>query len=326
MNLQKKILKTRHFRSFTLVLLFFLSVVACSARGGSNAPTTECRMVQHSMGETCVPLNPQRIVVLGGLDSAIALGVKPLGTTDRIEPFLTPYLNNEATQSVVNIGLYDTEPNLEAILKLKPDLILGISWEIEIGTYPLISQIAPTVVVAVEAEKQWREPLKKYAEALGKTAEAEKILANYNARLAEFKEKMGDQTTVSFIRVYSDGVPSFYLKSSFGGSILEDAGLKRPPAQDIEPKGANQQRIDKEVISILDADVMFVWTYGHTSAIAQEAQTALKRIKTDPFWLSLNAVQQNRVYEVPASYWAGFGPLAANLVVDDLFKYFLGEK
>ncbi|MBE9191818.1 hypothetical protein IQ230_15960 [Gloeocapsopsis crepidinum LEGE 06123] len=107
---------------------------------------------------------------------------------------------------------------------------------------------------------------------------------------------------------------------------MEDAGLKRPPAQDIETKGANQRRIDKEVISLLDADVMFVWTYGYTSAIAQEAQTALKRLKTDPFWLSLNVVQQNRVYEVPASYWAGFGPLAANLVVDDLFKYFLVEK
>jgi iron complex transport system substrate-binding protein len=241
---------------------------------------------------------------------------------------LTPYLNNEATQAIVSIRLYDTEPNLEAILKLKPDLILGISWEIEIGTYSLLSQIAPTVMVAVEAEKQWREPLKKYAETLGKTAEAEKIPANYNARLAEFKTKMGDrlnQTTVSLVRVYSDGVPSFYLKSSFGGSILEDAGLKRPPAQNIEPKGANQRRIDKEVISILDADIMFVWTYRHTSAIAQEAQTALKRIKTDPFWLSLNVVQQNRVYEVPASYWAGFGPLAANLVVDDLFKYFLLE-
>ncbi|AFZ30821.1 periplasmic binding protein [Gloeocapsa sp. PCC 7428] len=326
MNLrQRDLLKKRHFRSFILATLFFLSIVACSARGGSNAPTTECRMVQHSMGETCVPLNPQRVVVLGGLDSAIALGVTPIGTTDRIEPFVTPYLNNEAIQAIENIGLYNTEPNLEAIIKLKPDLILGLSWEIEIGTYPLISQIAPTVVVAVEAEKQWKETLKKYAEALGKTAEAEKILVDYNARLAEFKAKMGDrlnQTEVSFIRVYSDGVPSFYLKSSFGGSILEDAGLKRPPAQDIEPKGANQQRIDKEVISILDADIMFVWTYGYTSAIAQEAQTALKRLKTDPFWLSLNVVRQNRVYEVPSSYWAGFGPLAANLVIDDLFKYF----
>lgn len=338
--MQRRILKSRHFRSLALTILFFLSVVACSARSVSNAPITKCRMVQHSMGETCVPLNPQRIVVLGGLDGAIALGVKPVGTTDRIEPFFAPYLNNEATQAIENIGLAETGANLEATLKLKPDLILGTSWEIKIGTYPLLSQIAPTVVFTVDTERQWKEVLKKYAEALGKTPEAEKILANYNARLAKFKAKMGvkpsasqkgaaspeenrlNQITVSFIRVYSDGVPSFYLKSSFGGSILEDAGLKRPPAQDIEPKGTNQQRIDKEVIPILDADVMFVWTYGHTSAIAQEAQTALKRIKTDPFWLSLNVVQQNRVYEVSSSYWFGFGPIAANLVIDDLFKYF----
>ncbi|PSB23096.1 iron-siderophore ABC transporter substrate-binding protein, partial [filamentous cyanobacterium CCP2] len=39
-----------------------------------------------------------------------------------------------------------------------------------------------------------------------------------------------------------------------------------------------------------------------------------------PLWSTLSAVQQGRVYEVPG-YWIGDGPIAANAVIDDLFKY-----
>jgi ABC-type Fe3+-hydroxamate transport system substrate-binding protein len=48
--------------------------------------------------------------------------------------------------------------------------------------------------------------------------------------------------------------------------------------------------------------------------------TALARLKADPLWSRLKAVQQNHVYEVPG-YWIGFEPIAANAVVNDLFKY-----
>ncbi|MDJ0593425.1 MAG: hypothetical protein QNJ72_26140 [Pleurocapsa sp. MO_226.B13] len=46
----------------------------------------------------------------------------------------------------------------------------------------------------------------------------------------------------------------------------------------------------------------------------------MKQLKADPLWSKLNAVQQGKVYDVP-SYWIGMGPIAANLVLDDLFKY-----
>ena len=71
-----------------------------------------------------------------------------------------------------------------------------------------------------------------------------------------------------------------------------------------------------------DADVIFLWTQGVDEEAAQESQTALKELETDPLWLSLNAVQQGRVYKVP-SRWISVGPTAANLVLDDLFKYFV---
>jgi iron complex transport system substrate-binding protein len=318
------------WRSIFLGLLAFLLVVfssgACTpntvTQSSTPSPTAECRMVQHSVGETCVPLNPQRVVVLDNLDGVLAMGVTPIAYLGSADPFLMSYLD-DTEEPVETIGLTETGPNLEAIVRLKPDLILGMTWHTGAGMYQPLSQIAPTVLVDVDSDGQWKAPLTKFAEALGKTAEAEKILADYNARLAEFKAAMGDrldQLTVSILRVYPDAL-AFYLKNSFPGSILEDAGLKRPPAQAIERTGQNQQRIDKELLPTLEADVMFVWTYGHTKEIAQNAQTALSQLKTNPLWLALDVVQRNQVYDVSSFHWLGFGPIAANLVLDDLFKH-----
>ena len=41
-----------------------------------------------------------------------------------------------------------------------------------------------------------------------------------------------------------------------------------------------------------------------------------------PLWFKLKAVQQGKVYQV-GSYWVGTSPLAANRVIDDLFKFLL---
>jgi iron complex transport system substrate-binding protein len=41
-------------------------------------------------------------------------------------------------------------------------------------------------------------------------------------------------------------------------------------------------------------------------------------------WQQLNAVKQGKVYQVP-DYWIGYGPLAANAVIDDLYKYILDK-
>jgi iron complex transport system substrate-binding protein len=321
---------SQFWRSCFLGILIFLVVIGCSRHSSvtqKSVPATPCHIVQHSMGESCVPFNPQRVIVLSGLDGVLALGVNPVATLENLDPLFVPYLNQAQTELPETIGLVGEQPSLEAILKVEPDLILGTSWDMDANTYQRLSQIAPTIAVELETDGQWKEPLSKFAEALGKTAEAERILANYSDRLAEFKAKMGDRLDhmkASLVRVYPDAL-AFYFKTSFPGSILNDAGLQRPPAQDVERSGQNQQRVDRELIDILDADVMFVWTYGHTEEIGKHAQTALEKLKTDPLWLALNVVQRNQVYEVPSSYWFGFGPIAANAVVDDLFTYLLEE-
>ena len=82
--------------------------------------------------------------------------------------------------------------------------------------------------------------------------------------------------------------------------------------------------ISKELLHRADSDAMFVWTFNNNEEVAEDTQAALEELKADPLWLQLNAVQQGQVYDVP-SYWIGMGPIAANLVLDDLSRHLVED-
>jgi iron complex transport system substrate-binding protein len=311
----------------TMMLVTILIMIACS----NNSPeqttsklaslsTSEYRIVKDAIAEIKVPINPQKLVTLHGtpLESILALGEKPVGTAlngnlDQQPDFLKNQLND-----VQVLGSFE-EPNLEKILLLKPDLILDLDTA---NAYSQLSQIAPIIVSEYNPSNSWQPNLRLYAEALGKPEIAEQIIANYYARLKQFKAAINQRDkpiTVSVIRIYPQGI-SFYQPDSFSGSILNDADLARPPLQ---RQGGGQQLISQELISEADADVIFYWAYGDDyHSKAERIQNSLEQFKSDPLWLQLKAVQQGKVYQVP-DYWIGYGPLAANAVIDDLFKYLL---
>ena len=315
------------------LIIGILTSVFVSACGGNSSQQTNSqtndisaeavRVVNHIMGQTKVPINPQRVVILDGAwDTVLSLGVKPIGIV-QIHSSGSSYLKNRLKE-IKTVGHRDS-PNLESIVALEPDLILGTENDRDI--YKLLSQIAPTVLTELETSGDWKKMLNKYAEALGKADKAEQIMTDYQARIDEFQAQIGDrlqQTKVSIVNVRQDRI-QIYLEDSFSGTIVADAGLPRPPEQ---AKAETQfgMKIGKEQLYLADGDIIFVWTSGSGSnkKALTEARTALKQLKADPLWSKLNAVQQDKVYEVPG-YWIGMGPIAANLVLDDLFEYLVEQ-
>ena len=274
------------------------------------------RVVDHALGKTKVPVNPQRVVAVAGLDTVLSLGVKPVGSTqvDREDYYL-----EDRAKGTESVGDSDS-PNFEAIVALKPDLILGTKLNNQ-KNYELLSQIAPTVIADLETSGDWKRMLSKYAEALGKTDKAEQIMADYQARIEEFQAQMGDRlksTEVSIARIYQDRI-LLYLEDSFPGTVVADTGLPRPDHQ-INTEQTFSIDISKELLHKADGDVIFVWTSGSNEELAKGDRSSLKQLKADPLWSKLNAVQQSKVYDVP-SYWIGMGAISANLVLDDLFEY-----
>jgi len=315
-----RLLPVRLRRLLRLCLLGVLAIaltLACSRSPQVNSASGETRMVEHAMGTTAVPQSPQRVVSLNWLDQVLALGVKPIGSTHNVEAYLQDQLTG-----IENIGSSEA-PNLEKITLLKPDLILGRQ-EYHKDLYGRLNQIAPTVLEGFSGGGEWKEILQLYGEAVGKPEVADQVLQDYDNRITQLREQLGDRLQtlkVSVVRIRPDGI-ALYLKSSFAGTILEDVGLSRPPSQDQElsSQGWNQITISKERLQDADGDVIFLWAFGDTAQAQQRAQAKLAELQADPLWSQLEAVKQGKVYEVP-DYWIGGGPIAANRVLDDLFKY-----
>ncbi|WP_397192542.1 ABC transporter substrate-binding protein [Nodosilinea sp. FACHB-141] len=312
--------------NLVLALVTLGLVVAC--QGGEstvNQPTAvDCTEVEHAAGTTCVPETYERLVTLDGVtfEYAIAAGLSPIATA---VGGLMEHMSEQVAQ-VKNVGQTGV-PNLEEVLALKPDLIVGL--DDNQGAYAQATQIAPTLLFHFEHSGQWKDSFQRTSAALGQADAAQQTMADYDARMADFKAQMGarlDNLQVSVVRIYPDTI-NLYLRDSFVGTVLQDAGLARPTAQDIGADEAKalfdnpiQTSISRELLGQADGDVIFLWTGENTPEAMATAQQKLETLQQDPLWQKLKAVQAGRVYTVP-SYWIGSGPIAANAILDDLFKY-----
>jgi iron complex transport system substrate-binding protein len=305
--------------SVVLAVALALALAACGGGAGSGGGTTagaESRVVEHAMGEAEISGTPERVVVLdtGELDSAMTLGVKPVGAVEAIPgEGLPSYL--EGTEGIENVGTIE-EPNLEKISTLKPDLILSSKLRHE-KIYDQLSQIAPTVLTETTGVT-WKENFALHAVALGRTGEADEVKERYRRRIEAFRDAVGeDPPTVSVVRFLPDET-RIYQKESFIGTVLEDAGLPRPPSQDVEDFAI--LNASKESIPEMGGDAIFVTVYG------PENETTRREIVSDPLWRQLEAVREGQVYEVSDDLWMlGIGYTAADGVVDDLEEHLAGE-
>ncbi|TYP82785.1 iron complex transport system substrate-binding protein [Blastococcus xanthinilyticus] len=316
----------RLVRASSLVVVAALALTACGhdpapegdAAGGATASEAGFpRTVEHAMGSTEIPAEPERVVVLdtGELDSALSLGVTPVGavTTAVSEEFLS-YLAEDA-EGVEVVGTI-AEPDLEAIAALEPDLILSNSVRHE-DIYEQLAQIAPTVFAA-DLGDTWKENLLLDAEALGKEEEAEELLADYEEQAGRLGEDIGDAagTTVSPLR-FVGGAIRAYRPDSFIGTVLADIGLDH-----IElPAGENPTfaELSPEQLTQGDADIVLYSSYG----AADESGEA--EVVGGPLWPRLTAVQERRAFQVEDDvFYTGIGLRAATLQLEQLRELLAG--
>lgn len=287
----------------------------------SQLSMPECRLFKHDLGESCVPLNPQRVIVAEQitLEPLIALGLKPIGIPDAtFVGSKTNFLKSQIA-GITYIGK-EGQLNLEKILKLHPDLIISL-YDISLETYRLFSQIAPTVKFKYVHAK-WQESFRRIAEVLNKAEQAEKLLNQYEQRLTKLRAALDNHLNKLEVSVgrFHGGVqlPEFRSQFSFPVSILKEAGIAMPNAQRGLVKNPDETLVilNLERIDLLDADVLFV-------AVDPGARELFQKYQKTRLWQTLNVVQNQRVYSVDSSYWIFGSILSANAILDDLFKYLL---
>lgn len=293
------------------------SLLAMPAILALTMPFASARDVTHIMGTTSVPEAPVRIVALTNeaTEDLLALGIVPVGAVRSANA--NPWFDHVAAQ-LADTTLVGEElaPDMETIAALEPDLIIGNKKRHE-KIYDQLSAIAPTVFVE-NITGQWRENLAVYSGAIGKSAEGEALLADYQRRVEAIQSELGDRRAekVGLVRFIA-GQNYAYNNDSFSGSILRDIGFGRPAAQD---KPGLAEPITKERIPDLDGDRLLYFSYETGDGLALEEEKAWL---ADPLWQALDAVKAGHVYGVSDTVWATAGGImAAHLALDDIERIY----
>ncbi|WP_113926807.1 iron-siderophore ABC transporter substrate-binding protein [Bacillus sp. P14.5] len=313
------------------ILASILVLAACGTNNGNeeeSAGTGEdtneentSYTVEHAMGTTEVEGDPERVIILTneGTEALLAMDVTPVGAVQSWigDPWYDHIANEMADVEVVGT---ESELNMEAIAKLKPDLIIGNKMRQE-DQYDKLNAIAPTIF-AETLRGNWKENFELYSKALNKEEKGQEVIAEYDQRIEDLKTELGDklEMEVSMVRFMPTDV-RIYHKDSFSGVILDQIGFARPESQDVNDFAA--KGVTKEQIPAMDGDILFYFAYetgdGEGNKVAEEWVN-------DPLFQKLKVAQEGNVHEVSDPIWntAG-GVMAANLMLDDIEKYFLEQ-
>ncbi|KAM3115645.1 iron-siderophore ABC transporter substrate-binding protein [Phormidesmis sp. 146-33] len=315
----------RHLSLFLMGVLL-VGLFQTHAIGVQAQTVSDCRIVQHELGESCIPHHPKRVIVMDqeSLEILVALGIQPIASTipNRVASKISLVQNQVG--AIADLGK-EGQPNLEKIVQLHPDLILGVF--ITPHIYSLLSQIAPTVSIKY-SQTGWKQTLRKAADAVDRRFEAEKRLRDYQQRIemmkSKFALKAGD-LKICIMRFYTDlQLTQFLNQNSFAVSVLDDTKVFTIPAiqrqiQQIPNSEYGYVNVSLEKIDLLEADAIFV-------ALDPGAEKNFQIYQNSSLWQTLNAVKARRVYTVDSGYWIFGSVLSANEILNDLVKHLADRK
>lgn len=296
-------MKTRMFLTILFVAIFLLGTSITIAQ-----PTFSVT-IQHKFGETTIEQPPERILVLGFTeqDPYFALGVQPIGIrywfgdeNDAIFPWAKEAADG-AQPEVLNLTFGAL--NLEAILALEPDLISAIDAGITQEEYEQLSQIAPTLAQSdeyVDFGMPWQETTQLIGQALGKSAEAEELIAEVEAKIEAVRtdHPAFDGQTVS-VSYNSGGQYGYYTGQDSRGRFFTDLGFVVPQELDELAGESFYANISEERLDLLDQDLLVFLALQFNE---EGSEAAMEMIASDELLGQLDAMQDGRILFVSDEY------------------------
>ena len=297
------------------LLLYYLPDMTSGHNAESNntSQTFKEKTIVHDFGTTELKKAPKRIVILDNLYGEILdpLHITPVGATTGqadSQEFSTLFKKQYKYAKVVSVG-WQGNPDLDKIAELKPDLILMTGEQEDL--YDELSEIAPTVGYQINTDENWdyHETSLKVAEIFDKRDEMKKDLDRVDAREAVFAEnvkaKFGNQKLM-YLRVTDNDI-RYYAYGHFG-YLYDTYHFNR--AETFNPDDMLQV-IDPDKLKDINPDLLIV------QADSQELLD--NKLKNNPVWSSLKAVQNNKViYADYSTYMLGFGIVSQEAIMKQI--------
>ncbi|AGP31445.1 ABC transporter substrate-binding protein [Corynebacterium terpenotabidum] len=231
--------------SLGLAGVLSVGLTACgSDDDGSGDGAMDTVTLTNAFEDAEYPVDPERVVVTASaLDNVLALGITPTAVVmtaqDEDAPWRTGLLDDVDRITVATYGDID----VEQIAAADPDVIIGdIYWIDSQEEYDRLSDIAPTLNGPSQdpTEATWKERLTQLGELYGRPEDAQQIIDDDAARVAQAREDMpGLAGKTGWVgRDQGDGkIGTSPDPAEASNSFLYDLGMTLPA--DIEGKQPN---------------------------------------------------------------------------------------
>ena len=277
--------------SIALVMIV-LALAGCGKSTSSSSATTKELTFN---GQTyTVPKDPQKIAVLSNsvlsmLYAVDGKAISRVNTTDSLPPEIEAL---PALGQTANI-------NMEQLLGLNPDLVLGLENQHKKYEAQLQSSKIPTVLINYDGIKDNVPLLTFLGELTNHQDKAKTVIATYENNIAKVKDAVKGQqpARVAVLRATGKGVTA-ETDASITASMVKELGMTNVVTSHLDKTTTDKTvPYSLETLAADNPDIIFVVTMGKEEEITK----AMKKAMTDnPAWANLKAVQNNRVVYLPS--------------------------
>lgn len=293
--------------------------------GNKDESTADERTVtiEDAYGEQTIEGTPKKIVVLewSYAENLLAMGIQPAGVAD-IDGF-NQWLNidKEFDESVKDVGTRQ-EPNLEAISRLNPDLIIAVKFRHD-QYKDKLKDIAPVVMFEPYGKEGVKDQyanmineFKKMAKITDTKDKAEQAIADLDTLVEKQKERVADAglegSTYLVTQAFTaQNTPTMRLftNNSMIGKLMSRFGFENAH-QSEEPEVYGYSEVTVEALQNFQDEDNLQFLY----IVQQDDNIFDNQLKGNPVWEGLTFVKNGNTHKLPGDTWT-FGGVLSNKVL-----------
>lgn len=280
-----------------------LLTAGCSAPAkqvppGGNGKAAAYLTVRDDVGRTIVLREkPARIVPLSASFLELLYAVD--GTAVGRPSSRQGYLANlpEQIAALPDVGfVYNV--NIEKLLSLKPDLVIGHQG-INDNLVPILeSSGVPVLLIKIRTYEDVKAKLALFGAIVGAPAKAEQHTRELEARINAITSKVPEKAIrVAILHATARSI-TVALENSLAGSVAKMLNLRNVAAGSKAIEGnLDATPYSMETLVEKDPDMIFITTMGETAEIDKRLKAD---VESNPAWRSLRAVREGKIHFLPS--------------------------
>lgn len=283
----------------TAVLLLWSAQLFSASFDASDVQTSESKKI--------------RVVVLeySFIDALQLIGISPIAIADDNQPDrILPQIRQHLSPWV-SVGLR-SQPNLELISKVKPDIILADSKRHSF-IFDELNSIAPTLLLDSLGAKYEDiiESARRIGVALSYGSEMDESLRIHSLKMKHYKDLLLTRDNIQFAVSTSSGV-WLHTEASYAGSVLKKLGLNNVNIS-TRYKSIPQLEVNLEYMLSTNPDWLFISHYSDSTVFNDWANL--------PIFDLMSAKNKNQIVNVSPSLWSfSRGIIAAEEIAKELIQ------